>query len=242
MAIDREKILQRRKELPLWLSVILNIIGWIITVALILLAAICIWSGVDRATDYEAPIFGYRFSVVVSDSMAMVNEANEEELEGYDNQFSRNDVLVCSTDFDYDSIELYDVVLVKIDDELYCHRVVRKETIGEYELIYTRGDANTALDAAVTVDQIIGKMVGIIPDVGAVVLYIQSGWGLLAISLVIICIVIGCCIGSAYNSRHRYRAYSFPVESGELAISPIVTKMGEHPRDRAEVDEEDYAI
>lgn len=149
-------------------------------IALVLVSS-C-WSWVDRASGYNAPFFGLRASVISSESMEAVNPEFEDFLEGHDDRYRKNDVVIARMPSSLEELEVYDVILFLDDDlGLICHRIVQiDEDTGK---IWTRGDANNRLDGVVDFEDVKGKVVSSIPGIGIVTLYLNSPYGLLGVSL-----------------------------------------------------------
>ncbi len=133
-------------------------------------------------TSYNASLFGLRLSVISSSSMASVHQENVEFLKGHEDRYYKNDLIFA---LEVDSIEdlgIYDVILFVDDDYgLMCHRIVRIDV--SEEKIWTRGDANNILDGVVDFHDVKGKVVGVIPQIGALTLYLHSPYGILGVSL-----------------------------------------------------------
>lgn len=149
-------------------------------IALVLVSS-C-WSWVDRASGYNAPFFGLRASVISSESMETVNPEYEDFLEGHDDRYRKNDLVIALMPSSLEELEVYDVILFLDDDlGLICHRIVQiDEDTGK---IWTRGDANNRLDGVVDFEDVKGKVVSSVPGIGVVTLYLNSPYGLLGVSL-----------------------------------------------------------
>ena len=95
--------------------------------------------------DY-ADFFGYSTFEVQTGSMAPAINAN--------------DLIIVK---ESDSFKIRDIVTYKKGNDFITHRVVESYK----ETYVTRGDANNAKDEAITKDQIVGKVVKVIPNFGA---------------------------------------------------------------------------
>ena len=103
-------------------------------------------------------IFGYSIAVVVSGSMA--------------DAINIDDLVVIHQDDHYD---MGDIITYESGKSLVTHRIVGKTTEG----FQTRGDANNIADInPVKEDQILGKVVKVVPGVGKVLYFFQSPFGL----------------------------------------------------------------
>ncbi len=148
-------------------------------IALVLLSSF--WSWIDRASGYSAPFFGLRASVISSESMASVNLEYEDFLEGHEDRYRKNDLVIAAMPSSLEDLQVYDVILFLDDDlGLICHRIVQiDEDTGK---IWTRGDANNRLDGVVDFEDVKGKVISSIPGIGVVTLYLNSPYGLLGVS------------------------------------------------------------
>ena len=140
-----------------------------------------IWNFIDIRSGYKYPIFGTRTSVIVSPSMATVNEANTyvtpemKQIKPYDTVTTKNYK-------SYDDIQIYDIATYFAgNDKLICHRVIDKYEDGGKQYIVFRGDANATNDAPVSYDLIRGKVVNISRGTGHFIAFIQSPFFFLAI-------------------------------------------------------------
>lgn len=239
MSIDRETVEQNPKPPTRAGMVLGQIVSAVVVIILALVLIVGIWNGVDRATDYSAPILGYRFAVIVSDSMSTVNPANEKELKGVDDQFDKNDVVIAKTKVSYEDLNINDILLVDYGGTLICHRLVEMHISDDgVPMVVTRGDANSAIDTPMPFDNVKGVIIRIVPKVGTVILFLQSAYGMLAVCLVIFFIVLGMFLAEWYNSNHRYRPYEVSKEPSEvLSVSPLTVEMGKHPERRKDVDD-----
>ena len=149
-------------------------------IALVLVSSA--WSLADRISGYNAPFFGLRASVISSESMEAVNPEFEDFLEGHEDRYRKNDLVIALMPSSLEDLEVYDVILFLDDDlGLICHRIVQiDEDTGK---IWTRGDANNRLDGVVDFEDVKGKVVSSIPGIGIVTLYLNSPYGLLGVSL-----------------------------------------------------------
>jgi len=91
---------------------------------------------------------------------------------------------------------------------MVIHRVVDKfiDDNGN-ECLITRGDANNSVDPVVKYSQVRGKVAVIVPRVGVFIRFIQSKYGMLAISLSAV-IIIGFAIGATYKKDRTQRKTS----------------------------------
>ena len=137
-------------------------------------------NAIDQHTGYNLPFFGYRNSVIVSDSMSSVSPENDyitEEMQ----QLQKYDVITTKTYKSYDDIKLYDILTYSNGKTLVCHRVVDKYTDNGVNYVVTRGDANNVDDTPVAYKSVKGKVIKVTHKVGYLVLFFQSGYISLAI-------------------------------------------------------------
>lgn len=159
---------------------IFSLIGEVLLWALALFCvSISIVSTIDTHTNYSCSYFGYRTSVIISKSMANANPENT-YLDESMTRIDKYDVITAK-EVKYDDIQLYDVVLHLEGNSLICHRVVDKyEDNGTFYLV-TRGDANNVNDAPFAYSLCKGKVVNVVPKIGEVVLFLQSGYFFVAL-------------------------------------------------------------
>ena len=157
---DKAEKRSRRK----WLSALLH---WALLglVGGILGVYVYIWNANQLAGNRLPMPFGYGFSVVLSGSM-------EPEL-------SVNDLIVVRAS---DSYAVGDVVVYQSKGELIVHRVV--ELNGQE--VVTKGDANNAADAPIAYEQLKGKVVGRVPEVGVVIQALKTPVGFCTVLLLAI--------------------------------------------------------
>ena len=126
---------------------ILKIISSVITVILFFIASLAFVSFIQVKVlhkDY-ADICGYSIFEVVTGSMSGTIEINDY-------------VIVHNTK----NIELKDIITFRDNNSLVTHRVVE---IRGNEIV-TKGDANNSSDTVINKDQVIGKVVKILPNAG----------------------------------------------------------------------------
>lgn len=102
-------------------------------------------------------LFGHRFLKIISESM--------------EPKYYRGDVVMVDTKFDYDKLEIGDVITFKAGSSNVTHRVV---DITEQGRVVTQGDANASVDTSCLNSQ--GKVVGLNEKnyVGKVVLGVKG--------------------------------------------------------------------
>ena len=140
-----------------------------------------IWNAIDIKSGYQYPVFGQRTTVIVSQSMASVNDANDYITEDM-KQIQKFDVITTKDYKSFDDVEIYDVATYySSSKELVCHRVIDKYEDGGKQYVVFRGDANNVDDAPVCFELLRGKVVKVTPKVGHVVAFIQSPYLFIAI-------------------------------------------------------------
>ena len=149
-------------------------------------------NGIDQHNGYKTPFFGYRSSVIVSSSMASVNDANTSYITDKMSRIYKYDVITTKNYKSYNEIKLYDVLTFYSEGNgLICHRVVDlyEDEGGKY--IVTRGDANGADDAPINYSLVRGKVVDVQRGTGKVLLFLQSGHFIVALFASIFFICLG---------------------------------------------------
>ena len=140
-----------------------------------------VWNFVDRASGYKYPLFGQRTTVIVSESMANVNSANEYVTSDM-KQIQKYDVITTKQYKSFEDINIYDIATYySSNKELICHRVVDKYEDNGKQYVVFRGDANAIDDAPVSYELLRGKVTKITPKVGHVVAFIQSPYLFIAL-------------------------------------------------------------
>lgn len=140
------------------------------TLCLILL--INLWQLFSRIIlkDKISLVFGYTQVTVMSGSMEPV--------------ISAGDVLIIHAEDEY---KAEDIVTFWRDDMLVTHRLIEESEQGWI----TKGDYNNAVDSQlVQKDQIIGKVIAIIPYLGLVILYLRTPLGILTVIILLFILLI----------------------------------------------------
>ncbi len=162
---------------------VFSIVGEVLLWALALFCvSISLVNVIDSHTNYSCSYFGLRTNVIVSQSMENKHPENTYLDEFDSSRISKYDVIIAK-EVSYEEIEIYDVVLHVEAGNLICHRVVDKYTSDGVDYLVTRGDANNVNDTPFSYSLFKGKVINVIPKVGKVVLFLQSGYFLLAIFL-----------------------------------------------------------
>ncbi len=150
-----------------------------------------VWNFIDIQSGYKYPVFGMRSSVITSESMAGINDANT-YITGDMQQIQKYDVITTTPYASYDEIQIYDVATYFDGQELVCHRVVNKYESEGVQYVIFRGDSNNVDDVPVSYDLVRGKVIGVTPQAGHVVGFLQSPYLFIAIfgSVFFICLAI----------------------------------------------------
>jgi signal peptidase I len=123
---------------------------------LLLLNVIFIVLGIISGTD--VPLFlGYGRAVVVTGSMEPV--------------IAPGDMVIIH---EQDTYEVDDIVIYKADNYI-AHRIIAVTENG----FITKGDANNVEDDEILREQVVGKVIRIIPKIGVVVGFLKSPFGIL---------------------------------------------------------------
>lgn len=113
-------------------------------------------------------VFGYGACFVVSGSMEPT--------------LSIDDVIIVK---ESDNLKIGDIVLYKSNNSLVVHRV--KGFLEGGQKVVTRGDANNTDDTPFDRSQIVGKVVGTIPWLGQIIIFLKSSYGIIAfVSLIVL--------------------------------------------------------
>lgn len=159
---------------------VISIIGEVLLWALALFCvSVSLVSTIDTHTNYSCSYFGLRTSVIVSNSMANANPENT-YLDSSMTRINKYDVITAK-EVSYDNISLYDVVLHVEGNSLICHRVIDKYQDNGTSYLVTRGDSNNVNDAPFAYSSCRGKVINVIPNIGEMVLFLQSGYFFLAL-------------------------------------------------------------
>lgn len=140
------------------------------TLCLILL--INLWQLFSRIIlkDKISSVFGYTQVTVMSGSMEPV--------------ISAGDVLIIHDEDEYNA---EDIVTFWRDEVLVTHRLIEEREQGWI----TKGDYNNAVDSQlVQKNQIIGKVIVIIPYLGLVILYLRTPLGILTVIILLFILLI----------------------------------------------------
>lgn len=150
-----------------------------------------VWNFIDIQSGYKYPVFGMRSSVITSESMAGINDANT-YITSDMQQIQKYDVITTTPYASYDEIQIYDVATYFDGQELVCHRVVNKYESEGVQYVIFRGDSNNVDDVPVSYDLVRGKVIGVTPQAGHVVGFLQSPYLFIAIfgSVFFICLAI----------------------------------------------------
>lgn len=138
-------------------SIVLSLLG--------LILALSLWQTVARMVFHQDPpyLFGYAQLTVLSGSM--------------EPEFSAGDFLIIHEETDY---RVGDVVTFRDEGALTTHRIVEEGPQG----YTTKGDFNNVPDSqSVSGEQIVGKVVLVIPGLGQVLLFLRTPTGLMVILL-----------------------------------------------------------
>ena len=187
---------QKRKNK--FISILGEAILWVLALFCISFAVI---NTIDAHTNYSCSYFGTRTSVVVSESMAYENPENE-YLDGTMSRIKKYDV-VFAKEVKYEEINIYDVVLHVENGTLICHRVVDKYEYNGVSYLVTRGDSNNMDDAPFAYSSCRGKVMNVIPNIGEIVLFFQSGYFFLGLFFSIFLISLVLFLLSIYKNKHQ---------------------------------------
>lgn len=109
-------------------------------------------------------VLGFNSAVVLTGSMA--------------DTINPNDLIITKAQEEY---EEGDIVTYKTGGTPVTHRII-EETEGGF---ITKGDANNTTDGEISTEQIIGKVIVVIPSIGAAILFTQTPMGMMCVVLLI---------------------------------------------------------
>ncbi len=159
---------------------LLSLVGEMLLWALALFCvSYAVTNVIDSHTNYSCSFFGYRTSVIVSGSMENKNPENDYLTDSM--KRIEKDSIIIAKETSYEDIEIYDVVLHVESGNLICHRVIDKYESNGIKYLVTRGDSNNLDDAPFAFSLCKGKVFNVIPKVGHFVLFLQSGYFLVAL-------------------------------------------------------------
>lgn len=150
-----------------FLKVTLKIINIAFMVFLSLIIISNVYTGIKRKVtgELQPTVFGYSSAVVISGSMSGSIEVN--------------DLIITHTEKDY---KTGDIITFKNNSSLVTHRIIEVNENG----FRTKGDSNNTEDEnEVTKEQIVGKVVLVVPKVGAVIGFLQKPLGMLMLFLIV---------------------------------------------------------
>ena len=176
------KVIARRKT-----NKVIRDILFVLFLALVLFSIS--FTLVARFTD-KLPVGTKTLMVVATDSMS-VKHADNDYLEGYDNQFQQYSIIVLEK-VDPDDLEKYDVIAFKTSEVILIHRIVRIERTTTSTRYITRGDKNAQDDPYRTLQKnVVGRYTGVeIPFLGAIVLFLQAPAGLITMGALLLCMLM----------------------------------------------------
>ncbi len=170
--------MEKQKRSKRIISFIGEILLWVLALFCVSLSVVSI---IDTHTGYSLSYFGYRSSVVVSESMQNAHPENT-YLDDSMSRINKYDTIIAK-EVSYEDINVYDVVLHMDSGVLVCHRVVDKYESDGVNYLVTRGDANNLNDAPFSMALYRGKVINVIPKIGEFILFLQSGYFFLALSI-----------------------------------------------------------
>ena len=178
------------------------------------------WNFIDIRSGYQYPLFGQRTTVIVSQSMASINDANDYITEDM-KQIQKFDCITTKGYKSFDDVEIYDVATYySASKELVCHRVVDKYEDNGKQYVVFRGDANNIDDAPVSFELVRGKVVKVTPKVGHVVAFVQSPYLFIAIFGTLFFVFLGTFIVT-YKKDKKQTNESQEVSEQEAFEAPM---------------------
>lgn len=157
-------------------EIILNIIIFIITILIIIAVSYVVQTRILNKK--YADIFGFTAFQVASGSMSKTINVGDAVIVRITKQIEENDIIVFTQ-----------------DDNFITHRVIKMEE----NLITTKGDANKSSDLPITKNEVIGKVVLIIPK-------LEVWKKIFTTPYILICIIITLLLFTfafSYNSKEK---------------------------------------
>ena len=194
-----------------------------------------VWNFIDIQSGYKYPIFGTRTSVIVSPSMATVNDANTYVTSDM-KQIKPYDVVTTKNYKSYDDIKIYDIATYFTGTKnLVCHRVIDKY-VGENgkQYIVFRGDANATNDAPVSYDLIRGKVVNISRGTGHFIAFVQSPFFFIAIFGTIFFVALGMFIIDQSKQNKQLENKAAEADGENVNADPAPTEEPEFEEKQVE--------
>ena len=180
------------------------------------------WNFIDIKSGYKYPLFGQRSTVIVSPSMATVNEVND-YITSDMKQIQKYDVITTKAYKSYEDIQIYDIATYYTGSkDLICHRVIDKYESDGKQYVVFRGDANNINDAPVSYELIRGKVVNVTPKVGHVVAFIQSPYMFIALFGTIFFVCLGMFIVSNKKDKKEPQKETNTPAPKEEELQPAV--------------------
>lgn len=168
-----------------------DIVSIVLGIILLLITAFGITS---KAVGKDFFVFGSRFDVVLTGSMSTLDDANKTYYEerGWNNRLQVDDLII-STKITADT-EINEGDIVTYNNPAFgkvTHRIIKIYYRPDGEKLYRiRADSVDYDDGNFTRDQLISKVTNNAGQVGALVRFLQSFWGLMMfVSLGILCFI-----------------------------------------------------
>ena len=153
-----------------------KVISFIIYGLLLIMVILFMYATIQRKIEKEiyTNICGYTFLEVLTGSMSGTIEIGDGVL------------VKLTTD-----VEKEDIIVYKKNNQLITHRFIQKE--GEY--LITKGDANNVQDEPITQYMVIGKVIGIIPNINM--------WKKILLGMVFILVILYCIVKQIFNKKNK---------------------------------------
>lgn len=146
-------------------KLVLRILNILLIFVLVLLLAVNIYVIVVRAvTGHQPTVFGWSSAVVISGSMTGSLEVNDQVIAQRMDEYQKGDIIVFDTGL-----------------SLVTHRIHEVTENG----FVTKGDANNTPDQdLVQPEQVLGKVVWVIPQAGVIIGYLRTPSGILSLMMI----------------------------------------------------------
>jgi len=100
-----------------------------------------------------------------------------------ENTIMTGDIILIKPQLQYNKNDV--VTFKEADERIVTHRIVAVNNEGDNTIFITKGDANRSIDNdTITEDQILGKVVFVVPKIGFMVAFAKSLFGLIILILI----------------------------------------------------------
>ncbi len=211
---------------------ILSIFGWIVFGFVLLVG---IWNCADKFSGYKCPPFGTRMSSIGSSSMEIIYPGRLLPEDTY--RIKKGDIIVTSSVSKYEDLNEYDVITYYDGTYLICHRIIELYSADGKNYIVAQGDANNTPDKPIEFSLVRGKVTKIMTGgLADFLVFMQSGWGLMAVFFSAGFICLGIFIYSNVSKKDKNQVTDFnnndnkKVKDGKIQEVSVKEKPVQQPK------------